>query len=188
MRTSTRIGVGAIAAAGSLLLTAPTATPATTAAPYCGIEWGSLTKSAGVGYSNGEVADVRSGQHECFDRLVIDVDSPDEDLIYHVQYVTDLYQLGSGKEIPVRGGATLQVLVNSAAHDEDGQPTYVPEDPDEVVDVSDYQTFRQVPWAGSFEGTTKVGIGTRGRLPFRVMVLDGPGDRQRLVVDVAHRW
>jgi hypothetical protein len=51
------------------------------------------------------------------------------------------------------------------------------------VNVSGYRTFRQVAWAGSFEGVTTVGLGTRARLPFRVFTLPG-----RVVVDVAHRW
>jgi hypothetical protein len=48
-----------------------------------------------------------------------------------------------------------------------------------------------VAWVGSFEGYTILGLGTRARLPFRVMVLaaaPGTGQGARLVVDVAHRW
>lgn len=188
MRTSTRIGVGAIAAARSLLLTAPAATPASTTAPYCGIEWGSRDKAGGSTYSQGQVADVRSGRHECFDRLVIDVDSPQEGLSYDVRYVDTVYEDGSGKEVPLRGGAALQVIVGSPAYDEDGEPTYEYDDRTELVDVDGYDTFRQVAWAVSFEGQTRLEVGTRARLPYRVVVLDGPGDRERLVIDVAHRW
>lgn len=188
MKAFTRVGMGAIAATGALLLTAPTATPAATAASYCGIEWGSLPKPGGSTYSQGQVTDVRSGQHPCFDRLVVDVDSPQDELSYDVRYVDTVHEDGSGKEVPLRGGAALQVVVRAPAHDEDGRPTYDPEDRTELVDVDGYDTFRQVAWAGSFEGQTTMGLGTRARLPFRVMVLDGPGDRERLVIDVAHRW
>jgi hypothetical protein len=38
-------------------------------------------------------------------------------------------------------------------------------------------------WAGSFEGTTSVGLGVRARLPFRVITL-----ADRILVDVAHFW
>lgn len=58
----------------------------------------------------------------------------------------------------------------------------------DVVDVDGYRTFRQVAYAGSFEGQTTLGLGVRARLPFRVFLLDGPGDGSRMVVDVAHRW
>jgi len=47
------------------------ASPAT-AAPYCGLVWGSLEKSA-PGLSQAPVVNVRTGRHSCYDRLVIDV-------------------------------------------------------------------------------------------------------------------
>ncbi|WP_347058863.1 hypothetical protein ABC795_00690 [Blastococcus sp. HT6-30] len=58
------------------------------------------------------------------------------------------------------------------------------------MDVDDFRTFEQVAWAGSYEGRTTLGIGTRARLPFRTFPLLGtPGDDAvRLVIDVAHRW
>ena len=75
------------------------------------------------------------------------------------------------------------------AHGSDAQKaTYLPKNRKEVVDVTGYRTFSQVAWAGSFEGQTTIGLGVRARLPYRVFVLDGPGNRTRLVVDVAHRW
>jgi hypothetical protein len=54
--------------------------------------------------------------------------------------------------------------------------------------VTGYQTFRQVAWAGSFEGYSSLGLGVRARLPFRVQTLPGPGAGSRLVLDVAHFW
>ena len=69
-----------------------------------------------------------------------------------------------------------------------GAATYQPANPAELVAVSGWQTFRQVAWAGSFEGYTTVGLGVRALLPFRVFVLDGPGSGSRVVVDVAHQW
>ena len=50
------------------------------------------------------------------------------------------------------------------------------------------RAFRQVAWAGSFEGYSSLGLGVRARLPFRVFALDGPDAGSRLVVDVAHFW
>ncbi len=54
--------------------------------------------------------------------------------------------------------------------------------------MTGYRTFRQVYWDGSFEGYSTIGLGVRAKLPYRVFLLDGPGDQRRLVVDVAHRW
>ena len=54
--------------------------------------------------------------------------------------------------------------------------------------MSGYSTFRQVTFAGSFEGQTTIGLGVRARLPMRVKRIAGPGTAQRLVIDVAHHW
>ncbi|WP_299033793.1 hypothetical protein [uncultured Pseudokineococcus sp.] len=169
---------------GAALL-APTAAPAA-AAPSCGIRWGSLPEQV-TEPATGVVEDVRAGRHGCFDRLVVDVDGDVEG--YFVAYVDQVRRPGSGDVVPLRGGAALQVVPYVPTYDvEDGSATYEPADPDELVDVAGYRTFRQVALAGSFEGTTDLGLGVRARLPFRAFVLDGPGDGSRLVVDVAHRW
>lgn len=54
--------------------------------------------------------------------------------------------------------------------------------------MTGYRALRQLAWAGSFEGHTSIGIGARARLPFRVLVLTGPGSIARIVIDVARRW
>ena len=58
----------------------------------------------------------------------------------------------------------------------------------EVSSVGGYDTFRQVAWGGSFEGQTTLALGVRARLPFRTLVVTGPGSTTRLVIDVAHHW
>jgi hypothetical protein len=78
--------------------------------------------------------------------------------------------------------------VNAPSYDDAGNATYKPADTNELSDATGYQTFRQVVYAGSFEGYTSVGLGVRARLPFRVLTLEGPGSGSRLVVDVAHFW
>ena len=160
--------------------------------PFCGQVWGSLAEGQELSTSASVVTDVRAGRHVCFDRLVIDLRGPaGATPTYDVRYVPALAAQGSGAEIPLRGGATLRILVGAAAYDQQYQPTYLPADQGEVVDVEAFETFRQVAWAGSFEGQTSLGIGLRARLPFRVFTLAGePGsDRAfRLVVDVGHLW
>ncbi|WP_433263591.1 AMIN-like domain-containing (lipo)protein [Actinosynnema sp. CS-041913] len=155
--------------------------PAASAAPgYCGIEWGSSPKVASP-TASGNLTDIRSGRQDCYDRLVFDFRGTNDG--YFVQYVDDVYEDGSGRLVPLRGGAKLQVVVYSPAYDDAGNPTYTYPNRAELVDVTGYSTFRQVAWAGSFEGQTTVGLGVRARLPFRVFTLPG-----RVVVDVAHLW
>jgi hypothetical protein len=155
------------------------------AAPYCGLVWGSLMKDA-EGMSAANVTNVRTGQHYCFDRLVIDLNGPVSG--YTVRYVPQVTQDGSGLPVPLRGQAFLQVTVNAPAYDGQGNATYKPADPKELSNVSGYQTFRQVAWANSFEGYSSLGLGVRARLPFRVFTLAGPDAGSRLVIDVAHFW
>jgi hypothetical protein len=162
--------------AASLLVS----TPASAADPYCGITWGSGEKTEPYA-QGGNLVGLRAGGHDCFDRLVFDVPGPVGG--YWVSYVDEVTEDPTGFPIPVRGGARLAVTVYSAAHDEWGNPTYPYANRWELANVTGFQTFRQVAWAGSFEGTTSVGLGVRARLPFRVLTLP-----DRVVVDVAHSW
>ncbi|MGP9707527.1 AMIN-like domain-containing (lipo)protein [Brachybacterium sp. AOP24-D1-21] len=160
--------------------------PATaTAAPYCGLTWGSLPESA-TGMSSAQIKNLRSGRHSCFDRLVVDLQGDVSG--YTVQYVSRVSQLGSGFTVPLSGAADLEILINAPAHDGDYRATFSPRHRTQAVNVDGYRTFRQVAFSGSFEGQTLIGLGVRARLPMRTFVLDGPGDGSRLVIDVAHRW
>lgn len=164
---------------------------ANAAAPYCGIRWGSGPKLAVEGPGGDtHVTNVRAGRHACFDRLVVDMDAPSDG--YVVRYVDEYTGVAGAHPIVLRGGADLSVVAFAAAYEEDGhggiRGTYAFDDPQELVDVTGFRTFRQVAWGGSFEARTSLGLGVRARLPFRAFLLDGPGEGSRLVVDVAHRW
>ncbi|WP_443052407.1 AMIN-like domain-containing (lipo)protein [Streptomyces sp. NBC_00299] len=173
------LGVAAVPAGAAPARTAQ----ATTACPT---GWGSQaeTRSAATTES---VTNVRTGRHACFDRMVVDVPGAGSgDLGYSVQYVSRVYQDGSGDPIAVGGGAVLEVRVTAPAYDPDtGKPTYPVRAGQRLkgVDLTGYRTFRDGRFVGSFEGDTQLGLGVRARLPFRVSVTDG-----RIVVDVAHNW
>lgn len=199
MRTTTRAAVVAatlVLAGGIAPATGAATAPAVptvavpTAAVSCGVTWGSLAKAAtDTRVGDGTITDVRAGRHTCFDRLVVDVAGiPAAKVGYHVRYVDTVRAPGSGGAVPLAGGARLQVEVTVPAYDAQGRATYRPADRAKVVDVTGYDTLRQVALAGSFEGRTTFGVGVRARLPMRVLVLDGPGTGSRLVIDVAHRW
>lgn len=153
---------------------------ATAATGPCDVVWGSGPKSDMV-MTGAELVGLRAGRHECHDRLVFDLRGPITG--YWVSYVDAVTEDPTGDPVPLRGGAELQLTVFAPAYDESGAPTYSYSDRTELVDVAGYRTFRQVAWAGSWEGTTGVGLGVRARLPFRVFTLT-----DRIVVDVAHTW
>jgi hypothetical protein len=175
-------GAGVVTAAASSSAAPETAARAATACPT---GWGSGTKgSAPIGSE--PLTDIRTGRHDCFDRMVFDVPGGGSGLTYYVGYVDRFYADPSGQYIPVAGGAILQVVVGAPSYDPD---TYTPVYPGRVgrqlpgVNVSGYSTFRDTRFGGSFEGQTQIGLGVRARLPFRVLQLS-----DRLVVDVAHNW
>ena len=106
-----------------------------------------------------------------------------------MRYVPVVARDGSGFTVPLRGAADLQVVVRSSVvRRRSVTCTGTLRRRPRLVDVRGWSTFRQVAYAGCFEGQTTIGLGVRARLPFRVFVLDGPGEGSRLVIDVAHRW
>lgn len=186
-------------ALGALAGTGATTPPPTQAASYCGITWGSGEKSFthGAHFSQNTVKSVRSGRHDCFDRLVIELRG--DVLGYFVGYYPEPVYDNTEQPVPLRGAAYLMIEVANPSVTGAGRFSWAPGNTHELVDVTGYRTFRQVALGaygdmldgpaqhGSFN-YTHFGIGVRGRLPFRTFVLDGPGNGQRLVIDVAHRW
>ncbi|MFM9451366.1 AMIN-like domain-containing (lipo)protein [Streptomyces europaeiscabiei] len=187
-----RIGAAvlALALAGTAIgMTAATASAvpggAARAAAACPTGWGSGVK--GIPDSGAvPLADIRTGRHDCFDRVVFDIPDGGDHIGYWVQYVDRLHQSGSGDPIPVSGGAILEIRVAAPSYNPETGGVAYPGDVAEPlpgVNLSGYRTFRDTRFAGSFEGETQIGLGVRARLPFRVLQLPG-----RLVVDVAHSW
>jgi hypothetical protein len=160
--------------------------PAQAAAPYCGITWGSTAESGSTEdpATGAAVAAVRAGEHDCYDRLVVDVRGVTTLTTWRVEYVPGVTEDASGNPVTLRGGAFLQLSLGASQG-------YRPADPRELAPVAGFATFRQVAPAGSFEGVTTIGLGVRARLPFRVVTMTGiPGSANgvRVVLDVAHRW
>ena len=163
-----------------LVGTGPAGAAPASAATACRTSWGSLPQTS-PSVRTTEITAVRAGTHACFDRLVVDLAGRGDG--WFVRYVDQVRADGSGNVVPLRGGARLEVVVvEPVARTGAVRPS------GELVDVRGHPTFRQVAWAGSFEGQTTLGLGVRARLPFRVSLLTGPGAGSRLVVDVAHRW
>ena len=139
----------------------------------CSTAWGSTAENRSAMVQS-PVTGVRAGRHTCFDRLVIDLRGPSAG--YSVRYVPVVTADGSGNAVPVIGGAALQVIVRAPATKA------------AIPNVAGFSTFRQVAWAGSFEGQTTYALGVRARLPFRVLTLNRPDGTSYVAVDVAHRW
>lgn len=183
------LAAGLLALVGAVAGGAVSAGPAVGAtAPYCGIAWGSLAKAGGDLRPTPLLA-TRTGRHDCFDRLVFELEGGADG--YQVQYVDEVHTEGEGRPLSgsTAGGALLRVRLLEPAYDPfTGTITYPHRSGDHVADVGGYSTLRDVVYGGTFEGYTTFAVGVRARLPFRVFVLAGPGSHSRIVLDVAHRW
>jgi len=169
----------------------PSAAPdaAGSAVPACAeiATWGTSLKDSAP-YTGAEVYGVRSGQHDCYDRVVFDVNGADP-VGYHVRYVEGVHADGSGEPVPVAGHAALEVIVRapdfasaSSGHQPWRDPWKVGET---LLDPHGWQALDAVTFAGSFEGQTTFAVGVDARVPFRVHTL--PDDAvTHVVLDIAH--
>jgi hypothetical protein len=155
------------------------------APPACAEAWAS-TETSVPALSTAPTTAVDVGTDTCADRVEFVVDGPAAG--YWVSYVDAVVQDGSGAELPVPGGARLQVQLHHPSYDQSGQATLPARAGAQLADVAGYPTLRSVVFGGSFEGYSTFGVGVRARLPFRVSTMDGPGSRSRIVLEVAHRW
>jgi hypothetical protein len=136
---------------------------------------------------------VRAGRHDCYDRVVLDINGPAE-VGYLVGYVPEVTTDGAGKPVPVDGDAALQVIVRAPAQGYDsgghqpgrqlgeiGDYFYSPEQ------LAGWSSLRAVRFAGSFEGQSTLAVGVREELPFRAFTqLDETEQVRKLVIDIAH--
>jgi hypothetical protein len=178
------VAVPALAGSSTAATTAVTTVATAAATSKCPTGWGSLPEASKL-RGAGHLTNVRTGRHACFDRIVFDVKGKPSWLL--VRYVKNISTVGD-KLVPLRGGAKLEIILTVPSYDHDFRSTYNPANHNELTNVRNYRTFRQVADAGSFEGETTIGLGVRARLPFRVFTLAGQGSTSRIVVDVAHRW
>lgn len=136
---------------------------------------------------------VRAGKHDCYDRVVLDINGPAE-VGYLVGYVPTVTADGSGEEIPVDGDAALQVIVrapeqglDSGGHQPGRKPAKTGDYFYTADQLADWSSLRAVRFAGSFEGQTTLAVGVRDKLPFHVSTqLDAKDKVRHLIIDIAH--
>ncbi|MFD9890910.1 hypothetical protein ACFWY9_16310 [Amycolatopsis sp. NPDC059027] len=172
----------------SAVPTAPVAAPES-----CGTDgWGAAPKAA-EGFSRASLYLVRIGRHDCYDRVVFDLNGP-APAGFSVRYVPVVTSDPRGEPLPVPGGAVLQVVVRAPGLGDDdsghqpgrvlartGDQLYGP------AQLAGWPSLRAVRFAGSFESQCTFAVGVRVRLPFRVFTQLDSGDQiRRVVVDIAH--
>jgi len=73
--------------------------------------WGTGAREA-AGSTTDALYLVRTGRHDCYDRVVFDINGP-SDVGFSVRYVPEVTADATGTPIPVGGGAALQVVVRA---------------------------------------------------------------------------
>jgi hypothetical protein len=124
------------------------------------------------------VSDIRVGRQDGFDRVVFEVGgtgTPGWD----VRYVDAASSQGSGEAVDVAGDAVLQVTLSGVGYPYD---TGVEEFASGPLSAAGTEVVTEVVYDATFEGTSVAFVGTTGRAPFRVYLLEGP---TRVVLEVA---
>lgn len=130
--------------------------------------------------STATLADIRTGRHEHFDRIVLDLSGPAPGVVAE-RYVDQLTRAGSGRPVDIPGTTFLEItLAPAAAHDDSGRPTY--EDARQFT-TPDLHNVRAVAITGDYEDRLTLGIGVGHGTLHRVFTLDNP---TRVVIDVGH--
>ncbi|MCA9337926.1 hypothetical protein KC949_00080 [Candidatus Saccharibacteria bacterium] len=138
-------------------------------------QWNTEPDSTDVRQGFGEVLDVRTARHECFDRVVIETTTLDE-VGFQVQYVPQVTREGSGEPVPVPGAAVLQVTVDTWGYNFTRCQV-----------AAGWESLRDVQCAGTHEGQTAFALGVSARKPFAVYHLPNPNKgTMRVVIDIAH--
>lgn len=140
--------------------------------------WSTLKDSTDINLVEGTVDMVRIGQHDCFDRIVVDVDT--EDMVgFHAEYVPVVAHVGSGFPVEVAGEAVLQLVVDAPlAMTPNGMPSF--------TTTPNWDVLREIRSAGSFEGITKLAIGVSSKVKFGVYHHTDADGKTHVVVDLIH--
>lgn len=172
----------------------PTTGPATGTAPgpspACAVTGGWNTAADEQdGQSTDQLIRVRAGRHDCFDRVVFEIDGS-APAGFLVNYVPTVLADGSGEPVPVAGGAALQVIVRASikGYPEGEMLANVGDRFYSAGQLTGWRTLREVRFAGFFEGQSTTAIGVRAKLPFRAFTtVDAANKARKVVVDIAHK-
>jgi hypothetical protein len=169
--------------------TAPATTPATTA-PATTVQatlpadctTGFGTAAVSLDYPNrlsGLVgADIRTGDHDCYERVVVELTGSGDFPGYRVEYQDDPITLGESEEpIDLLGDANLMIRMGMWMQNMEGAGYAGPTD----VRPTNVDAIAQLYLVENWEGMTIWGVGLDREHPFRVDVLSDP---PRLVVDI----
>jgi len=169
-RPNVRLILGALAlTAGAITLTGALQASADNLGAFS-----CTNKSGGVAGAAGTVSDIRTGQHDGYDRLVIGFATSNTMPQYQLtqQATSTFVRDASGQPVTLQGSAAIRAVLRNT--DIAG---WVPSDLKPALPA-----IREVANIGNFERVVSYGVGLAHPACFRVLELSGP---TRLVIDVA---
>lgn len=122
------------------------------------------------------VAGVRVGNHDGFDRVVVDL-AGDGEPGWFVDFTQTPLQATTGRPLPVTGSAFLNINVDGTVHPGElglGEQSG-------VEHLSPTSNIVDVASGGTYAGRSQIVVGLRAEAPYSVQVLENP---QRLVIDI----
>lgn len=126
-----------------------------------------------------EITDVRTGLHEDFDRVVLDLTGDEPVLGWFVGPVDEAVEDPTGFALDVEGETFLQLGVRGIDWTTESPQRY---DGDPVAGAGT-EVLTEVVFGGLFEGQQQVVLGLREETDYRIFSLSDPA---RIVVDVRH--
>lgn len=126
-----------------------------------------------------EITDVRTGLHEDFDRVVLDLTGDEPVLGWFVGPVDEAVEDPTGFVLDVEGETFLQLGVRGIDWTTESPQRY---DGDPVAGAGT-EVLTEVVFGGLFEGQQQVVLGLREETDYRIFSLTDPA---RIVVDVRH--
>lgn len=128
--------------------------------------------------ATGAIVDVRTGAHDGFDRVVLDLDGEDPEVGWFGELRDEAPDFVTGDPIPIPGTSVLHVPVYNLTWLDDRERYEQERTPGEgTVNVT------EVYFGVLNEGQQEIFIGLEEPAPFRVFRLDDPA---RVVIDVRH--
>lgn len=124
-------------------------------------------------------SDIRTGGHECFERVVLELGGSGELPGFQVRYEPDpILDSPSGEPVEIAGDATLVLSVGAWMPDIEGNGYQGPREfvPTNVVNIRELQQIE------NFEGQNAWAIGLDSQRDFTVSTLTDPF---RIVIDIA---
>jgi len=154
--------------------------------------WGTDPQDGGTAMTQAPLYLVRAGRHDCYDRVVFDLNGP-ADVGYTAKYVPVVRADASGKPVTVEGRAALQIVFRAPIYGTDNQghqpwrqPPAVGQEFVAPANVAGWASLAEVSFAGSSEGQTTFAVGVRGERPFRIWT-NSEQHYQHVILDIANR-